>query len=175
MCPENEMIPIERIENKIFFIRSEKVMLDSDLAELFGVETKNLNRAVKRNLDRFPSEFMFQLKYQELAALRFQIGTSNDGRGGRRTLPYAFTEHGTIMLATVLNSHVAVQTSIQIVKAFVRLRQLLSTHKDLARKLTEMENKYDVQFRVVFDAIRELMAPPVPKRRKIGFRRDNEQ
>ncbi len=168
------IIPDEIIERKIYLIRGEKVMLDSDLAELFGVETKNLNKAVKRNMERFPSEFMFQLNHQELTALKFQFGTSNDGRGGRRTLPYAFTEHGTIMLATVLNSPVAVQASIQIVKAFVRLRQLLATHKDLARNLTEMERKYDAQFRVVFDAIRELMTPIVPKKRKIGFNREKE-
>lgn len=176
MNKETSLLPTERIEKSIYLIRGEKVMLDSDLADLFGIETKNLNKAVKRNIDRFPAEFMFQLNYQEVAALRFQIGTSNEGRGGRRTLPYAFTEHGTIMLATILNSPVAVQASIQIVKAFVRLRQILSTHKDLARKLTDLEKKYDLQFRAVFDAIRKLMAPPEEKKKKnIGFRREHEE
>jgi len=175
MTEDVSLIPSERIEKSIYLIRGEKVMLDSDLASLFGVETKNLNKAVKRNLARFPAEFMFQLNYQEVAALRFQIGTAKDGRGGRRTMPYVFTEHGTIMLATILNSSVAVKASIQIIKAYVNLRQLLSTHKDLARKIESLESKYDTQFKVVFDAIRELMAPAADKKKKkIGFCRKDE-
>ena len=146
-------------------------MLDSDLAELYGVETKNLNKAVKRNLDRFPADFMFQLTAEEAEDLRFQIGTSKPaGRGGRRYLPNAFTEQGVAMLSSVLRSQRAVQVNIAIMRAFVRLREMLSSHKDLARRLDELERNYDEKFRVVFEAIRQLMAPPpAPKRRRIGF------
>ena len=169
---ETGLLPVEVIERRIYLIRCEKVMLDSDLAKLYGVTTFNLNKAVKRNLDRFPADFMFQLTKEEAAALRFQIGMSKSGgdRGGRRYLPYAFTEQGVAMLSSVLRSKRAIQVNIAIMRAFVRLREILATHRDLARKLAEMEKKYDRQFKVVFDAIRELMAPqPVPPPRRIGF------
>lgn len=149
-------------------------MLDADLAELYGVETKMLVRAVKRNVDRFPSDFMIQLNKEEFENLRFHFGTSSRW-GGRRYLPYAFTEQGVAMLSSVLNSKRAVQVNIAIMRAFVKLREILATHKDLARKLNEMEEKYDAQFKVVFDAIRQLMIPPEPKRKKIGFLPEKEK
>lgn len=170
------IIPVETIEKKILLIRGEKVMLDADLAELYGVETFNLNKAVKRNIDRFPSDLMVQLTKEEANSLRFHIGMSKtSGRGGRRYLPYAFTEQGVAMLSSVLNSKRAVQVNIAIMRAFVKLREMLATHKDLARKLNKMEKKYDAQFKVVFDAIRQLMIPPEKKRRKIGFLRGEEK
>ncbi len=145
-------------------------MLDSTLAELYGVETKTLVRAVQRNRSRFPADFMFQLSPTEFANLRSQLGTSSSW-GGRRYRPYVFTEQGVSMLSSVLKSERAIAVNIAILRAFVQLREMLSTHKDLARKLAEMEQKYDAQFKVVFDAIRELMIPPVPKsKRRIGFR-----
>jgi len=162
-------ISIERIEQAIFLIRGQKVLLDADLAQLYGVETKILNKAVKRNLDRFPEDFMFQLTAEEAENLRFQIGTSKKQRGGRRYLPYAFTEQGVAMLSGVLNSPRAVKVNVEIMRAFVRLRQLMATHTDLARKLTALEQKYDKQFKVVFDAIRALMSPTAKPRKKIGF------
>ena len=165
------VIPVERIERAILSIRGEKVMLDSDLAELYGVETKVLNQAVKRNAARFPADFMFQLTQEEhddLVRLRSQIVTLKRGEH-RKYLPYAFTEHGALMLANVLNSERAAQTSVMVVRAFVRLRQMLASNAELARKLAALENKYDAQFKVVFDAIRQLMSPPEPKRREIGF------
>jgi len=162
-------ISIERIEQSIFLIRGQKVMLDADLAQLYGLETKNLNKAVKRHLDRFPEDFMFQLTTEESENLRFQIGTSKRQRGGRRYLPYAFTEQGVAMLSGVLNSPTAVKVNIEIMRAFVRLRGLLAAHTELAKKLSEMEKKYDDQFKVVFDAIRALMTPPEKPRKKIGF------
>ena len=169
------LIPVELIEKKILLIRGEKVMLDADLAELYQVETFNLNKAVKRNIDRFPQDFMFQLTKQEADSLRFQIGMSKtEGRGGRRYLPYVFTEHGVAMLSTVLNSERAVKVNIEIMRAFVRLRQMLASNAELARKLDALEKKYDAQFKVVFDAIRELMRPLEPKKKKIGFRREIE-
>jgi phage regulator Rha-like protein len=145
-------------------------MLDSDLAELYGVETKVLNQAVKRNILRFPADFMFQVTADEVFKLnRSQIVTGSQKHRDPRFPPYAFTEHGALMLANVLNSERAAQTSVQVVRAFVRLRQMLSSNADLARKLAALENKYDRQFKVVFDAIRQLMSPPEPKRREIGF------
>lgn len=160
----------ERIENRIFLLRGEKVMFDFHLAELYGVETKTLNRAVQRNLERFPADFMFQLDRQEFTNLKYQFGTSSLGHGGARKLPFAFTEQGVAMLASVLGSPSAVQVNIAIVRAFVHLRQLLSTHVDLARKLAALERKYDEQFKVVFDAIRALMSDDVPAHgRQIGF------
>jgi len=149
------LIPLEMIEKKIMLIRGEKMMLDADLAELYGVETKMLVRAVKRNIGRFPSDFMLQLDKEEFEKLRFQIGTSSRW-GGRRDLPYAFTEQGVAMLSSVLNSERAVEVNIQIMRTFVKLRELMATHKDLARKLNDMEKKYDAQFKVVFDAIRQF-------------------
>ena len=162
-------IPIERIEQIIFLIRGQKVLLDADLAQLYGVETKILNKAVKRNLDRFPEDFMLQPTAEEAEDLRFQIGTSKKQRGGRRYLPYAFTEQGVAMLSGVLNSPRAVKVNVEIMRTFVRLRQLLASHTELARKLSEMEKKYDEQFKMVFDAIRALMEPPDKPRKKIGF------
>ena len=144
-------------------------MLDSDLAQLYGVPTKRLNEGVSRNLDRFPEDFMFRMTPQEADLLRSQFATSKTGRGGRRYLPRVFREQGVAMLSTVLNSKRAIQVNIAIMRAFVRLRQLLATHKDLARKLEEMDKKYDAQFRVVFTAIRELMEPPKSPKRRIGF------
>ncbi len=159
---------MDRIERAILSIRGERVMLDSDLAELYGVETKALNQAVKRNLNRFPPDFMFQLTKTEKA----EVVTNCDHLIHLKfssNLPYAFTEHGVLMLANVLNSERAAQTSVQVVRAFVRLRQMLASNADLARKLDDMEKKYDRQFKVVFDAIRQLMSPPEPKRREISF------
>ena len=164
------LVPSERIERSILLIRGHKVMLDADLADLYGVTTFNLNKAVKRNMDRFPADFMFQLTADEARALRFQIGMSKPkGRGGRRYLPYVFTEQGVAMLSSVLRSKRAVQVNVEIMRTFVRLRQMLSSHAALARKLETLEKKYDAQFKVVFEAIRQLMTPSEPKKRKIGF------
>lgn len=167
------IIPIERIERSILLIRGEKVMLDADLAVLYGVTTKRLNEQVKRNKHRFPEDFIFQLTENEKA----EVVANCDHLKRLKyspNLPYAFTEHGAIMLATVLNSPVAVQSSIQVVRAFVRLRQMITSNAELARKLDSLEKKYDAQFKVVFDAIRQLMIPPEPKKRKIGFRREKD-
>jgi hypothetical protein len=144
-------------------------MLDADLAILYGVSTKRLNEQVRRNRSRFPDDFMFQLTREEVRSLRSQIATSKQGRGGRRYTPLVFTEQGIAMLSTVLNSERAIQVNIEIMRAFVRLREMIASHKDLARKLEALERRYDAQFKVVFDAIRELMAPPEAKKRKIGF------
>ena len=164
------LIPVERIERAIVSIRGEKVMLDSDLAELYGVETKVLNQAVKRNIARFPEDFMFRLTVNEVAELnRSQFVTGSQKHRDPRFPPYAFTEHGALMLANVLNSERAAQTSVQVVRAFVRLRQMLTSNAALARKLEGLEKKYNRQFKVVFDAIRRLMSPPETKHREIGF------
>ena len=163
-------MPSERIEKRIFLFRGQRVMLDADLAELYRVTTKRLNERVRRNIKRFPSDFMFQLTKEEEESLRSQIATLKGGRGQhRKYLPYVFTEQGVAMLSSVLNSERAVQVNIEIMRAFVRLRELMSTHKDLARKLETLEKKYDAQFKVVFDAIRQLMTQPEPRKRKIGF------
>jgi phage regulator Rha-like protein len=169
------LIPAERIEKSILLIRGQKVLLDQDLAVLYGVHTGLLVRAVKRNIERFPNDFMFQLSRKEFDTLRFHFGISKK-RGGRRYPPYVFTEHGVAMLSSVLNSTRAVLVNIEIVRAFVRLRETLSSHADLARKLAALEKKYDYQFREVFEAIRQLMAPPLPEsNRRIGFKlRDTE-
>lgn len=161
------LIPIERIEHSILLIRGQKVMLDKDLAALYGVKTFNLNKAVKRNLERFPKDFMFQLTPKEFSDLIFHFGISR--WGGTRKLPYAFTELGVAMLSSVLNSRRAILVNIEIMRTFASLRQLLATHKDLARKLAAMEKKYDEQFRVVFAAIRQLLTPPEKPKRPIGF------
>ena len=166
---EKVRIDLLRIERSIRLIRGDKVILDEDLAELYGVETKNLVKAVKRNLDRFPADFMFQLTNQEFADLRFQSGTSSQW-GGRRTPPYAFSEQGVAMLSSVLHSPRAVKVNIEIMRTFVRLRRLLASHADLAARLEELEQRYDAQFRVVFDAIRQMMAPEEKERKPIGFR-----
>ncbi|MBI5602727.1 MAG: ORF6N domain-containing protein [Deltaproteobacteria bacterium] len=167
------LIPLEVIEKKIFLIRGQKVMLDADLAELYGVETKALKRSVKRNIDRFPEDFLIQIKSEEFESLRCHFGTSK--RGGVRYLPYAFTENGVAMLSSILNSKRAIHVNIQIMRTFTRLREILSTHEDLRRKIEQMEKKYDGQFRVVFEAIRQLMAPPKITKRKIGFHLKEKQ
>lgn len=162
----------EQIERKIYLIRGHKVMLDSDLAELYGVTTFNLNKAFKRNQDRFPEDFCFRLSEEEYRTLRFQIGISKAGRGGRRFLPYVFTEQGVAMLSGVLNSKRAIQVNIAIMRAFVKLRQLLANHKELAKKLAELERKlegHDAQIHSLFEAIRQFMAPAQPVRRRMGF------
>lgn len=189
---EASLIPVRRIEQKILLLRGEKVMLDGDLAELYGVETKVLNQAVQRNIERFPEDFMFQLSVEELRLilksqivtsngglgaeaqqnpliLKSQIVTSSLGHGGRRKRPYAFTEQGVAMLSSVLRSDRAIQVNLAIMRTFVQLRQMMSSHTDLARKLASLERKYDVQFRAVFDAIRELMSEKKRPKREIGF------
>lgn len=163
------VIPAERIERSILLIRGEKVMLDSDLAELYGVETRVLVQAVKRNLGRFPVDFMFQLNKREFENLRSQSVTSSQW-GGRRYPPYAFTEQGVAMLSSVLNSKRAVQVNIEIMRTFVKLRTMLASNEQLARKLARLEKKYDAKFKIVFDVIRQLMATPKPKKKDpIGF------
>ncbi len=172
MPKEESLVPVERIERAILLIRGQKVILDSDLAGLYGVPTKVLSRAVKRNLDRFPNDFMFQLTVKEYENLRFHFGTSS--WGGRRYRPRAFTEQGVAMLSSVLHSRQAVRVNIEIMRAFVRLRQMLASNANLARRLDALEKKYDVQFKAVFDAIRQLMSPPTSRRRAIGFRVGNQ-
>ena len=174
------------IESRILALREQRVMLDSDLAELYGVPTKALVQAVKRNLARFPADFMFQLSAEEFAALRSQSVTSNvnpPGRGGRRTAPYAFTEQGVAMLSSVLGSPRAIAVNIEIMRTFVRVRALAVTHGDLAKRLSELEQATEAlamshdtlnrntraQFKQVFDALRALTTPPDPPRRPIGF------
>jgi hypothetical protein len=164
----NVLIPAERIEAKILILRGHKVMLDRDLAALYGVRTSILKRAVVRNANRFPDDFMFLLRDQEVADLRRQFGTSSSW-GGERYVPMAFTEQGVAMLSSVLRSPCAIQVNIAIMRTFARLRHILASHADLARKLEELEKKYDEQFRVVFDALRELMTPPDTPRKQIGF------
>jgi len=165
-----EIIPHEVLEGKILMIRGHKVMLDRDLAQLYGIEPKRLNEQVKRNLKRFPPDFMLQLTKEEGAnVLRSQNATLKKGRGTHlKYLPYAFTENGVAMLSSVLNSERAIEVNIQIMRTFTKLRELLNTHADLRRKLEEMERKYDDQFKVVFDAIKSLIADPAPVG-KIGF------
>jgi len=174
------LVSPRRIELAILLIRAEKVILDATIASLYGVTVGQLNQAVKRNRDRFPPDFMFQLTKEELKNLRAQGAAnlksqsviSSSGWGGRRIRPHAFTEQGVAMLSSVLRSGRAIRVNIQVMRAFVRLRRMLASHADLARKLDALERKYDAQFRVVFDAIRELMAPPVRKPRSIGFHPD---
>ncbi|MSR78178.1 MAG: ORF6N domain-containing protein [Candidatus Omnitrophica bacterium] len=156
------------LEQKIYWIRGKKVMLDSDLASLYGVATKQLNRQVKRNVGRFPEDFMFQITQDEF--LRCQIGTfGSSQKGSRKYLPYVFTEHGILMLSSVLNSERAIQVNIQIMRTFSKIRQMLDAHKELRQKIEEMEQKYDSQFKVVFDALRQLLEPPEKTKRRIGF------
>ena len=160
----------ENIHQRILTIRGHRVMLDSDLAELYGVPTKVFNQAVQRNSERFPEDFMFQLSYEEADSLRSQIVTLKTERGKhRKYLPFAFTEQGVAMLSGVLRSQRAVQVNIAIMRAFVRMRRMLVSHVDLARKVDALERTYDAHFRVVFDAIRALMGPPKTPRRRIGF------
>jgi phage regulator Rha-like protein len=169
-----ELVEREIIESKIYFLRGRKVMLDADLAILDKVPTKSLNLAVKRNLSRFPEDFMFQLTISEVRRLRFQAETSKAGRGGRRYQPYVFTEQGVAMLSSVLRSERAVQVNIQIMRTFARLSRMLQSHSALRRKIEEMGKKYDQQFQVVFDAIKRLLQSPPkeePPKRRIGFHR----
>ncbi len=167
-----DIVPHEIIESKIVLIRGRKVMLDRDLAVLYEVETRDLNKAVKRNIDRFPEDFMFQLTNDEFDNLKFHFGTSS--WGGTRKLPYAFMENGVAMLSGVLSSKRAVHVNIQIMRTFTRLREIILSHKELQRNIEDMEKKYDAQFKVIFDAIKQLMTPPDSKRRKIGFGREGE-
>lgn len=204
-------VPTRQVERRIYIIREQNVMLDSDLAELYGVETKFLNRAVKRNIARFPEDFMFQLTAEDEESLRFQFGTSNaesqsvdshlrsqsvisnaesetvdaslrsqlatssKRRGGRRYLPYVFTEQGVAMLSSVLNSERAIEVNIQIMRAFVQMRRMSASHEELARKVDGLEKKYDKQFAAVFQAIKALMQPPATARRKIGFKTESKK
>lgn len=161
------------VENRILFVRGHKVLLDSDLAELYGVSVKRLNEQVKRNRERFPDDFMFRLTADEFEALRSQIATSKKSRGGRRHLPFAFSEHGAIMVASVLNSRRAVEMSVFVVRAFVRLREILGAHKQLATKVSELERRlgtHDERIQEVIEAIRELMEIPEKPQKQIGFR-----
>lgn len=166
------IVPAIRIAQSIHLLRGQKVMLDSDLAALYGVTTGQLNRAVKRNAGRFPTDFMFRLSAEEARFLRCQIGISKPGRGGGRYQPYVFTEQGVAMLSSVLNSERAVRVNIAIMRAFVKLRQTLETNRELARKFSELEKrvgKHDDEIGAIIDAIRQLMAPPAKPRREIGF------
>lgn len=170
----SKSVTIEIVQNRIHLIRGQKVMLDSELAGLYGVETKALNRAVKRHATRFPDDFLLHLTPKEVANLRYQIGTSSLGYGGRRYRPYAFTEQGIAMLSSVLNSERAVQVNILIVRAFVQLRSLLASHRKLAEKLAQLERRlegHDAAIRNLFDAIRAMVADPPGPKRLIGFNR----
>ena len=160
------------VESRILIVRRQRVILDSDLAELYGVTVKRLNQQVNRNQERFPADFMFQLTSAEDKALRLQIATSKKGRGGRRYLPYAFTEHGAIMAATVLNSPQAVEMSVFVVRAFVRMREMLAKNRQLAAKINELDRRletHDTTIQDIIEAIKELMVPERPSKRKIGF------
>lgn len=167
------LVPMERIQNLIFLMRGEKVMLDSHLADLYRVATGTLNRSVKRNLERFPGDFMFQLKPQEVANLKCQIGISSSEHGGRRrSRPYVFTEQGVAMLSSVLRSQRAVQVNVAIMRAFVSLRRMMAANEVFARKLAELERRlesHDASIKSLFDAIRQLMQPPPKPKREIGF------
>ena len=171
MTDKKSLVVAENIETKILTIRGQKVMLDADLAALYGVETRRLNEQVNRNRERFPEDFMFQLTGEEFANLMSQNATSS--WGGRRKLPYAFTEHGAIMAASVLNSPRAIEISVHVVRAFVHMRELLSSHKELAQKLAQLESKvgaHDKAIAEIINTIRQLMAPEEPKKRRpIGF------
>jgi len=166
---KTSIVPSALISQKIFFARGTRIMLDADLAQLYGVATKNLNKAVKRNASRFPSDFIFRLSSKELRNLRFQIGTSRGAHGGRRYAPYAFTEQGIAMLSSVLRSSRAVQVNVAIMRTFVRIREMLATHEELRRKVDEMEKRYDSRFQAVFGAIRQMFETPIPAKRPIGF------
>lgn len=169
---DTQLVPVEQVEKLIHLARGEKVLLDSDLATLYGVTTGNLNKAVKRNQQRFPSDFMFQLSGEEAAGLIFQSGISKQRGGRRRSLPYAFTEQGVAMLSSVLRSERAVQVNVAIMRAFVGLRRMLSANEALSRKLGELEQRlegHDQAIRSLFDAIRQLMAPPAKPYKQIGF------
>lgn len=190
MSQEQAREPVQAvIGSRIFVLRGQRVMLDSDLAELYGVQTKVLVQAVKRNLERFPMDFMFQLEKQDLAVLRSQFVTSSSTHGGRRTVPYAFTEQGVAMLSSVLNSPRAIAINIEIMRTFVRVRELANTQGELAERLNELEEKTEAlalqqdnfahhtraQLKQVFEAIRQLMTPPEPSKRPIGFVRPADE
>lgn len=166
-------IPPERIAAAIHVLRGQRVMLDEDLAALYGVPTKRLNEQVRRNIERFPADFMFILTAAERSNLRSQFATSSSEWGGRRTPPAVFTEHGAVMLASVLKTRIAVEASIQVVRAFVHLRGLIATNAQLARRLDALELKYDSRFKIVFEAIRALMTPAESSRGRIGFSSDD--
>lgn len=169
---KNQIVQTKTIAQNILLIRGQNVMLDYSLARLYGVETGQINRQVKRNMERFPNDFMFQLTEEEI--LRCQNGISNLGRGGRRYLPYAFTEQGVAMLSSVLKSKTAVEINIYIIRAFVKLREMLSTHKDLMHKIEELERKsqeHEYHISSIFETIRELLTPPVEEKKQIGFKR----
>lgn len=165
----NNVIPQELIENKILFIRGRKVMIDRDLSILYRVETRVLNQAVKRNLKRFPEDFMFQLTDGEMKNWKSHIVMTNKEKMGLRRKPYAFTENGVAMLSSILNSERAIEVNIQIMRTFTKLREMLLTHRDLRQKIEEMEKKYDYQFKVVFDTIKQLLEPVKKPKRQIGF------
>jgi hypothetical protein len=172
---DHNLIPVERIERVILVLRGQRVILDETLASLYGVTTKRLNEQLKRNVGRFPADFMFKLTAQEFDDLRSHSATSSFGWGGRRTSPFVFTEHGAIMAASVLNSPKAIEMSVVVVRAFVKLRNLLAAHRELAAKLDELERKlatHDGQIVILFDAIRGLMEPPAKPKRRIGFGRE---
>ena len=185
MAKSNTAVPVEGIAHSILVLRGQRVLIDADLASLYGVTTKRLNEQVRRNRERFPEDFMFQLSAAESSALRSQFATSNitrSARGGRRYLPYAFTEHGAIQAANVLNSPRAVEMGIYVVRAFVQLRELLSSNKELTKRLDQLEARiekklatHDEAIAAMLSAIRELMSPPTPKRRGIGFTADLER
>ena len=166
------IIPAEHIERKIYFIRNQKVMLDSDLSSLYDVETKYLTRAVQRNKNRFPSDFSFQLSDEEVTALRCQFGTSKKGRGGRRYAPWVFTEHGILMLSSVLRNERAAMVNVQIMRSFVKLREMIASHEYLLQRLDDLEERYDQNFREVFATLRELIAAPISNKNPIGFGRE---
>jgi hypothetical protein len=178
------VVPVEHITQSILVLRGHRVLLDTELASLYGVSTKRFNEQVRRNRERFPEDFMFQLTAEEHAALRSQIATSNSapGRGGRRYLPHAFTEHGAIMAATILNSARAMEMGVYVVRAFVKLRELLSSNRELARRFAQLETRldkslteHDQQIAAILSAIHQLLRPPAPKRRPIGFTADLEE
>lgn len=174
----------KEIEDKIYLIRGQKVMLDNDLAKMYGVPTKRLNEQVKRNKERFPKDFMFQLTAREWENLRSQIATSSEW-GGRRILPYAFSEHGVLMLSSVLNSRQAIAVNIQIMRIFTRIREVLATNKDIALKLEQLEkkalkqnerlNKHELEIQVMFDTLRQLLDPSRQERKRVGYRRSSDK
>ena len=170
---EQSLAPVEAIASAILVLRGQRVILDADLARLYGVSTMRLNEQVKRNKERFPADFMFRLSQEENQLLISQIAISKPGRGGRRKLPYAFTEHGALMAASVLNTPRAVEVSVYVVRAFIKLREILYSHSDLAHKLDELErrvDRHDEEIGALIEAIRQLLAPPDSPNRKLGFR-----
>lgn len=170
-----EIVPQQLIETKILIIRGKKVMIDRDLAMLYDVETRALNQAVRRNIKRFPEDFMFQLTKEEMNHWKSQIVISNREKMGLRKRPYAFTENGVAMLSSVLNSERAIQVNIQIMRTFTKIREMLVTHKELRRKIEEMEKKYDYQFKIVFNAIKQLLEPVQKPKKRIGFIVNSEE